>query len=309
MVGQRTLGPLAGPAFESLDPAFDTCVRPDLRIARIWTGSRWCEGPAWLPRERCLVWSDIPADRMMACDEATGAVSVFRAPAGGPNGNTVDRTGRLLSCEQGPHRITRTEADGTITVLVDRIDGRRFHSPNDLVVASDGAVWFSDPSYGRARNRPAGADVDGCHVYRLDPATGTVRQMTSDFVMPNGLAFSPDERMLYIVDTGSTERPDGPNHLRRFHVGEEGRLTDGEVLVAEAGGHFDGLRVDEHGRLWMGADDGVRCYEPDGRLIGRIVLPERAANLAFGGSDGHVLFMTATTSVYACRLDVAGAAP
>ncbi len=309
MVADRPLGTLPGPAFESFDPAFDTCIRPDLRIERIWTGCRWCEGPAWLPGAGRLVWSDIPADRMMAWDEATGAVSVFRAPAGGPNGNTVDREGRLLSCEQGPHRITRTEADGTITVLVDSIDGRRFHSPNDLVVASDGAVWFSDPSYGRPKDRAPGRDVTGCHVYRFDPARGAIRQMTHDFVMPNGLAFSPDERVLYIVDTGSTERHDGPNHLRRFEIDRAGSLTGGEILIAERGGHFDGLRIDADGRLWMGADDGVRCYEPDGRLIGRIKLPERAANLAFGGSDGHMLFMTATTSVYACRINVAGAAP
>ncbi|SHG27478.1 gluconolactonase [Kaistia soli DSM 19436] len=297
------------PAFEVIDPRFEACTVPDAGARRIWSGGRWAEGPAWLASQGLLVWSDIPGDTIWSWHEASDTVSTFRYPANSPNGNTVDRSGRLVSCEQTPHRITRTETDGSITSLVDRIEGRRFQSPNDVVVKSDGSIWFSDPSYGRKAERPAGADVEGCHVYRFDPATGAVRQVTHDFVMPNGLAFSPDESLLYIVDTGSTHLADGPNHLRRFRVGADGALSGGEVLIAEPGGHFDGLRADTEGRLWMGTDDGVRCYWPDGTLIGRLRLPERAANLTFGGADGHLLMMTATTSVYVCRVNAAGATP
>ena len=303
---EAALGPLDGPAFDILDPRFAACAVAGARVQRIWTGSRWTEGPAWLASRGLLIWSDIPGDQMLAWEEATGTISTFRQPANGPNGNTVDREGRLVTCEQTPHRIARTEPDGRVTVLVDRIGGRRFHSPNDVIVKSDGSVWFTDPSYGRPKEREP--DIEGCHVYRFDPATGDVRQMTTDFVMPNGLAFSPDESLLYIVDTGSTHRPDGPNHLRRFRV-EAGRtLSGGDVLIAETGGHFDGLRVDREGRLWMGTDDGVRCYLPDGTLIGRVMLPERAANLTFGGARRNLLMMTATTSVYICPVNARGAA-
>jgi len=302
------LGPLDGPAVDIVDPCFASCTVAGARVERIWTGSLWNEGPAWLAGRGLLVWSDIPGDRMMAWDQATGRVSTFRQPANSPNGNTVDREGRLVTCEQAPHRIARTEADGTITPLVDRLDGRRFNSPNDIVVASDGAIWFTDPSYGKAKDRGDGPDVEGCHAYRFDPATGVVRQVTDDFVMPNGLAFSPDESLLYIVDTGSTERPDGPNHVRRFRVGPDHTLSGGEVL-ADAHGHFDGLRIDTEGRLWMAVDEGVRCYLPDGTLIGRINLPERAANLTFGGAGRDTLMITATSSVYLCPVKAVGAAP
>jgi gluconolactonase len=300
------LGPLDGPAFDILDPRFAACTVPDVRVERIWTGSRWTEGPAWLAARGLLVWSDIPGDRMLAWEQATGRITTFRQPANSPNGNTVDRQGRLITCEQTPHRIARLERDGRVTPLVDRIDGCRFNSPNDVVVASDGAIWFTDPSYGKAKGREEGPDVEGCHVYRFDPATGAVRQVTDDFVMPNGLAFSPDESLLYIVDTGSTERPDGPNHVRRFRVGAGGTLSGGEVL-ADAHGHFDGLRVDTAGRLWLGADEGIRCYLPDGTLIGRVRLPERAANLVFGGAGRDLLMITATSSVYLCPVNAVGA--
>ncbi|WP_051231639.1 SMP-30/gluconolactonase/LRE family protein [Kaistia adipata] len=303
------LGPLGVPAFAVLDPRFVACVVPDAQVERVWTGGRWVEGPAWLPERGLLVWSDIPGDRMLSYAPATGMVATFRHPANSPNGSTVDRAGRLVTCEQTTHRIVRQEPDGSLTALVDGIGGRRFHSPNDVVVKSDGTVWFTDPTYGRAADRPDGPDVEGCHVYRFDPATGSVRQMTEDFVMPNGLAFSPDESLLYIVDTGSTHAPDGPNHVRRFRVGPDGDLTGGEVLADNPAKQFDGLRVDTEGRLWMGAEDGVHCYLPDGTRIGQVLLPERAANLTFGGAERDVLMMTATTSVYLCRVNARGAAP
>jgi len=302
------LGPLAGPAFEILDPRFWVCTRPDAQVERIWTGGTWTEGPAWLAERRILVWSDIPGDRMLAWNEKTGAVSTFRHPAQGPNGNTVDREGRLLTCEQTPHRIARLEHDGSTSILADNIGGRRFNSPNDIVVKSDGSVWFTDPSYGRPDDRPPGADVEGCHVYRIDGQTGDVRQMTTDFVMPNGLAFSVDESLLYIVDTGSTLGKGGPNHVRRCRVAADQTLSGGEVLATNSAEKFDGLRIDTAGRLWMGAEDGVHCYLPDGSLIGKVRLPERASNLTFGGADRDTLMITGSTSIYRCKVAARGTA-
>ncbi len=203
-----------------LDPRFAACVPADARVERLWTGGRWTEGPAWLDREQCLIWSDIPGNRMLRWNAADGAVAVFREPSQGGNGNTVDREGRLVTCEQYTRRLTRTEPDGRITVLVDNFEGRRFNAPNDVVVKSDGSVWFSDPDYGRSPLYEGVRELDGCHVYRFDPSTGETQQMTHDLIMPNGLAFSADERLLYIVDTGQHPRPRRPQPhppLHRWH--------------------------------------------------------------------------------------------
>lgn len=286
-----------------LDPRFAALVVPGARAERLWTGGTWCEGPAWFAAGH-LLWSDIPANRILRWDEATGAVTTFRQPSGGANGNTVDRKGRLVTCEGSTRRLTRTEADGTVTVLAARANGQRFNAPNDVVERSDGTLWFTDPSYGGPDYEGA-REMAGCHVWRLDPATGDLRQMTDDMVMPNGLAFSRDERLLYVVDTGSTEGPDHPNHIRRFTVTDDG-LKGGEVLATSTAQRFDGLRIDLGGNLWCAEVDGVHCYAPDGTLIGRIALPERAANLTFGGRDGGSLLITATTSLY--RVPVAARA-
>jgi gluconolactonase len=302
LVDEKPLGPLDSPAYSIIDPRFASLTVPGARVERLWTGGKWVEGPAWLAASRTLVWSDIPGDRMLAWNEANGEASVFRLPANAPNGNTVDREGRLVSCDQLLHRITRTEFDGTLTVLADRHDGQRFNSPNDLVVKSDRSIWFTDPSYGRPKDREVGPDVVGYHVYRIDGGTGAVRQMTSDFVQPNGLAFSCDERVLYIVDTGSTHIPGGPNHVRRFWVGPDQSLRGGEILASNAAEKYDGLRIDAEDRLWLGCEDGVECRLPDGTLIGKINLPERAANLTFGGKDGDDLLITGTTSIYRCKV-------
>jgi gluconolactonase len=242
---------------------------------------------------------------MLYWDEASGAVKTFRRPSGGANGNTRDRQGRLVTCEGSTRRLTRTEASGQVTVLVDRADGLRFNSPNDVVEKSDGTLWFTDPSYGGPAYDGI-REMSGCHVWRLDPATGSIAQMTSDMVMPNGLAFSLDETLLYVVDTGSTEGPQHSNHIRRFRVTPEG-LQGGEVFATSQAKSFDGLRLDREGNFWCGEADGVHCYAPDGTLIGRVILPERAANLTFGGKDGSWLFMTATTSLY--RVPVNARAP
>lgn len=282
-------------------------------IERIATGFRWAEGPVYFRDLGCLIWSDIPNNRMMRWLEEDGHVSVFRAPSNYSNGNTRDREGRLITCEHDTRRVTRTEPDGRITVLIDRFEGKRLNAPNDVVVASDGAIWFSDPGYGidgEYEGHKAEFELPG-NVYRLDPRTGAAQVVAGDFVRPNGLAFSPDEKRLYIVDSGLTHG--GPAHIRCFDVASS-RLTGGGVFAADfAPGFTDGVRVDVAGNVWcsMGwadpAEDGVRCYAPDGELIGKVHLPETCANFCFGGRKRNRLFMTASTSIYALYLDIQGA--
>lgn len=300
---------MADTDYDILDPGFRQCIRRSARVERLYDGCRWAEGPVHFPAHRSLVFSDIPNDRMLRYDEVTGSVGVFRAPANYANGNTRDHQGRLLTCEQGSRRVTRTGHDGRVSVLADRIDGRRFNSPNDLVVAADGAVWFTDPSYGidsHYEGHRAESELDGCHVYRLDPDTGAARVVADDFVRPNGLAFSPDGRCLYVVDSGGTSVEGGPRHLRRFDVERDGRLRGGRVLAECPEGFFDGLRVDEAGRLWISTGIGVACYRPDGTLLGIVRVPEPVANLCFGGPKRNRLYICATTGLYAVLLPVAG---
>jgi len=288
--------------FEVLDERFRCCNGDDW-TQRLYTGCRWTEGPAYHPAGRYLVFSDIPNDRMLRFDETTGAVGVFRAPAGYANGHTVDRQGRLISCEHGNRRVTRTEHDGSITVLADRYDGKRFNSPNDVVERADGSIWFTDPSYGidsDYEGHKAPSEIGACHVYRLAPQTGEVRIVADDFVRPNGLAFSLDERQLYIVDTRN-------KHIRLFDVADGGTLSGGRTYATCDAGTFDGIRLDEAGRVWAAAHDGVHCFDPDGTLIGKVHLPEIVSNLTFGGPKRNDLFITASSSLYTLRLTVAGA--
>ncbi len=298
------------PVREILDRRFAPLVNPNARLDRLFTGCRWAEGPAYFPAHRALVWSDIPNDRMLRFDEATETVGVFRAPAGYSNGNTVDRQGRLVTCEHGNRRVTRTEHDGTVTVLADRFEGRRLNSPNDVAVRSDGLVFFTDPSYGidsDYEGHKGESEIGACHLYRLDRATGTLSVAANDFVRPNGLAFSPDERLLYVADTGASHVEDGPRHIRRFAVAEDGQLFGGEVFATCDAGLFDGLRLDTDGRIWTSAGDGVHCYDPDGSLIGKVRVPETVANVCFGGPKRNRLYICATTSLYAIYLTVNGA--
>jgi gluconolactonase len=293
-----------------LDERFRPLVNPNARLEILYQGCRWAEGPAYLPAGRFLVWSDIPNDRMLRYDETSGSVSTFRHPAGYSNGNTVDRQGRLITCEHGNRRVTRTEHDGSITVVADRFEGRRFNSPNDVVVRSDGSVWFTDPSYGidsDYEGHRAESEIGACHVYRVDPRTGEVRIAADDFVRPNGLGFSPDERRLYVADTGATHAPDGPRHIRVFDAAEDGGLSGGAVFATCTAGLFDGFRLDEAGRLWTSAGDGVHCFDPDGTLIGKILVPETVANVVFGGAKRNRLFICGTTSLYAIFVQTNGA--
>jgi gluconolactonase len=293
-----------------LDDRFRGLIQPSARLETLWTGARWSEGPAYFAAGRYLVWSDIPNNRMLRWDETDGSVSVFRQPSHNANGHTVDREGRLVSCEHQTRCVTRTEHDGSRTVLVDRIDGRRFNSPNDVVVKSDGTVWFSDPTYGidsDYEGDAAASEIGASHVYRWDPATGACAAVTTDFVQPNGLAFSPDERLLYIADTGASHVPGGPRHLRRFAVAGDGRtLSGGEVFATCEPGVFDGFRLDAAGNLWTSAADGVHCYAPDGVLLGKIGVPEVVANVCFGGPKRNRLFLCATTSLYSIFLRTRG---
>jgi gluconolactonase len=305
-------GVIEGTGFEVLDRRFKACINGDARVERLWTGGRWCEGPAWFAAGRYLVWSDIPNDRMLRFDETDGSVSVFRQPASNSNGNTVDDQGRLLTCEHLARRVTRTEHDGSISVIADRFEGKRFNSPNDLVVRSDGSIWFTDPPYGILSDyegRQAEPEIGTCQVYRVDPAGGAVRQVTRDFVKPNGIAFSLDEKTLYVSDTGASHDPDGPRHIRKFAVREDGSVTGGEVFAVCGHGSFDGFRLDRAGRLWASAGDGVHCYDPDGTLIGKVLVPEVVANLTFGGPKLNRMFICATTSLYSVMLTVNGAKP
>ena len=299
------------PAIVTLDPRFKQYHVVSSAIERIATGMRWAEGPVWFGDGRYLLWSDVPGDRIMKWEEETGAVTIFRSPSGNANGNTRDRQGRLLTCEHLPRRVTRTEYDGSITTLVDNFEGARLNSPNDIVVKSDGSVWFTDPPFGILgfyEGLPATPERPEC-VYRFDPATGKTTVVTDAVARPNGLCFSPDETLLYVVESGAL-----PKRIRVFDVSADGaKLERDRVFFAgEPDASPDGFRCDVDGNLWAGwgqgeAGDGVRVFAPDGSTIGHIRLPERCANLCFGGRKRNRLFMAASQSVYALYVNTQGA--
>lgn len=298
---------------EVLDERFRTLVMPNVHLEKLHTGCRWSEGPAFFPAGRYLVWSDIPNDRMMRWDETNGSVSVFRQPAHNSNGNTLDLQGRLVTCEHGGRCVSRTEFDGTRKVLVDRFQGKRLNSPNDVVVKSDGSIWFTDPSYGIDTDYEGDAaenEIGSWNVYRFDENTNELTVVAGDFDKPNGLAFSPDESLLYIADTGATHGAGRPHHIRRFRVDPDGRsLSGGEVFADCTAGLFDGFRIDTNGNVWSSAFDGIHCFDPDGTLIGKVRVPEVVANLTFGGRKRNRLFICGTTSLYSIYINAAGCAP
>jgi gluconolactonase len=296
-----------------LDPRFKACFAGHVRVERLWSGARWAEGPAWFAAGRYLVWSDIPNNCMMRFVEPSGEVSIFREHSNNSNGNTVDNQGRLVTCEHLTRRVTRTEIDGSISVLAEKFNGKRFHSPNDAVVKSDDTIWFTDPTYGIDADYEgdrAAQEIDGCHVYRLDAKSGAVTAVVTDMVRPNGIAFSPDEKFLYVADTGATHKEAGPRHIRRFKVDDNGaKLSGGEVFAECTAGFFDGFRVDRNGRIWTSAGDGVHCYDADGSLIGKILIPEMVANVTFGGTKLNRLFICGTTSLYSMYVTTNGSKP
>ena len=256
------------------------------------------------------MWSDIPHNRLMGWDETDGSTFVSRKPANNTNGNTLYRQGRLVSCEHLTRRITRTEHDGSITVIADHYHGKRLNSPNDVIVHSDGSIWFTDPAYGIMMDYEgarAESEIGACHVYRVDADTAEVTAVATDFIKPNGLAFSRDEQTLFIADTGGTHDPDGPAHIRKFSVGSDGKsLSGGSVHADCSSGFFDGFRLDCDGRIWSSAADGVHCLNSDGDLIGKILIPEIVGNVCFGGPKLNRLFIAGTTSLYSVYLDVNG---
>jgi gluconolactonase len=245
---------------------------------------------------------------MMRFVEPSGEVSLFRERSNNSNGNSVDNQGRLVTCEHLTRRVTRTEIDGSITVLADKWNGKRFNSPNDLIVKSDDSIWFTDPAYGidtDYEGDQAPEEIGGCHVYRLDPKTGAVDAVVTDAVRPNGIAFSPDEKFLYLADTGASHKENGPKHIRKFAV-NGARLSGGEVFADSTSGLFDGFRVDTTGRIWTSTAEGVHVYDPDGTLIGKILIPELVANVTFGGTKLNRLFICGTTSLYSMYVTARG---
>lgn len=298
--------PPATSLYEILDDRFQACASGDQQLEILHDGCRWAEGPVYVPAWRQLVWSDIPNDRLLRWDEATGAISVFREPAGHVNGNALDRGGRLVSAEQGNRRVTRTEYDGSVTVLADRYNGRRLNSPNDLTVKSDGSIWFSDPDFGIRSDyegHRADSELGACNVYRIDPASSEVRLVADGLSGPNGLVFTADESRLLVSDSRA-------NHIKAFDVQPDGTLGPGQVLFQCADGNVDNLRLDVDGRIWVGAmTGGVHCYSSEGELIGRIRVPEIVANVTFGGPKRNRMFIAANTTLYSLVMSVTGAGP
>jgi gluconolactonase len=277
--------------FDILDKAaFDRMFPTDAKVERLATGMKFIEGPAWMTSEGgFLVFSDIPANELKRWDAKKG-LSSFRQPSNNANGNTVDLEGRLVTAEHGAHRVSRTERNGEVITLVDTHDGKKLNSPNDVVVKSDGTVWFTDPDYGLSGRTK---EQDGNYVYRFDPRSRSLTPVIKDFDKPNGLCFSPDESRLYVADSGK------PRHIRVFVVEPNGEVTGGDVFVTIDKGGPDGIRCDDEGRVWSSSGDGAQIFSSDGKLLVRILLPEGAANLTFGGPNGQRLFLTARTSLYA----------
>ncbi|MCR9285117.1 MAG: SMP-30/gluconolactonase/LRE family protein [Rhodobacteraceae bacterium] len=282
------------------DPCFRNLIQKNARLRQLATGFEWTEGPVWFADHQHLFFSDIPANRMMRLT-LDGQVSTYRQPADYSNGNTRDRQGRLVSCQHGTRSVTRTELDGTRTVIADSYQGKRLNSPNDVIVQSTGAIWFSDPTYGIL------SDYEGYtsepeqaarNVFRVDPVTGEVEAMITDFTQPNGLAFSSDESVLYVAESGSSHDAEVPSIIRAFKLDETGGILSDEVFATIDRGLPDGMRVDAAGHLWSSASDGIHCFHPDGTRLGKILVPEVVSNLCFGGVRGNRLLITATTSVY-----------
>ncbi len=293
---------------EVVDRSFEQLIIGWAQLECIFDAGRWTEGPVYFPDADQLIFSDIPNNRLMRWTP-DGHIGVYRQPSGFTNGNTRDLMGRLISCQHGTRSVVRTELDGTLTTLADSYEGKRLNAPNDVVVRSDGTVWFTDPTYGILTDyegNRAEPEQDGCYVYRIDPITGRIDRVADGFQKPNGLAFSVDESVLYVADSGVTHTPGGNHHIRRFEVQSDGSLQGGAVLM-DVQRFPDGFRVDEFDNIWTSAGDGVHCYTPDGTLLGKVLVPEGVANLVFGGARKNRLFITATSSVFSIYVAARGA--
>jgi gluconolactonase len=273
-------------------------LAPGAELERLWTGAVWSEGPVWLPTEGALRWSDIPNDRILQFDASTGETREYKTGVEFTNGRTLDLDGHVVQCSHGLRRVER-DVDGVVTPIVDTFEGRHFNSPNDVVVASDGAIWFTDPPYGilpsGREGHPGDQEYGGCSVFRYVESTGSLTEVITDMVHPNGLAFSPDEKVLYVADTGP-----GASKILAWDVDVASGACSNPRFFADPD-VSDGFRVDVEGRVWTSAQSGVFVYDPDGAELLRIPVPEVASNVAFGGPDGDELYITATTSLYRIR--------
>ncbi len=300
---------LVGEDCEYYDRRFRNLIVHTARKDLIFDKCRWSEGPAWIADSNFFLWSDIPNNRIMRW-VPDGTVDVFRANSNYSNGNTRDREGRLVTCEHGGRRVTRTEPDGTITVIADSYKGKRLNSPNDAVVKSDGSIWFTDPNYGIMSDyegHKAEMEQDGCYVYRVDPKSGGIAVVADDFSKPNGLAFSPDESILYIAESGFSNDPECPNHIRAFKVDKSGGLSGGKEFCRTSAGFPDGFRVDTDGNVWTSGGPGIDCFAPSGDRLGRMRFPQVVSNLVFGGPKRNRLFVTCTHEVYSVDVKATGA--
>jgi gluconolactonase len=296
-------------AFEIWDPRFRHYALPNAPLVKLGEGFAWLEGPVWFADHDCLLVSDIPNDRIMRWTP-DGGMSVFRSPSGFANGHTRDRDGRLIGCSHRSRCVTRTELDGSITILADRYAGKRLNAPNDVVCRSDGTIWFTDPHYGINTDYEGGKQTPELppSVYRLDPAEGRLTVVADDFEGPNGLAFSPDESLLYIAESGRQFAADPVQHIRAFDVLDDGAiLSAGRVFHKIEPGYADGFRLDEDGNIWSGAADGVHCIAPDGALLGKIKTPFPVSNLTFGGRNRARLFLCAAHTLFAIYTNQRGA--
>ncbi|WP_423209835.1 SMP-30/gluconolactonase/LRE family protein [Paracoccus yeei] len=294
--------------YDRRDPRFRALIHPNAGLHQIGSGFEWAEGPAWFPAAQMLLFSDIPAHRMMRWTAQTGC-SIFREDSGYSNGNTRDPQGRLVTCHHGLRAVTRTEHDGSLTTLAAQGQGRRLNSPNDVVVKADGSVWFTDPTYGilsDLEGYKAAPEQAGSFVWRIPPGGGAPSPVCKDFTQPNGLCFSPDESLLYIAESGSSHDPSVPPVIRVYDVAGDG-LGQGRDFATVDAGLPDGIRCDAAGNLWSSAADGVHVFAPDGTLLGKILVPEVVSNLCFGGPRGNRLFITATTSLYMLAVDACAA--
>jgi len=295
--------------FQVCDRRFGHFLLGNAGLERLATGFRWTEGPVWIGDADCLLFQDIPRNRTMRWNEETG-VSVYRCPSDYANGQTRDRQGRLIACSHHGRCLYRTEYDGRVTTVVTHYNGKRLNSPNDVIVKSDGSIWFSDPLYGISNDYEGGRQVSeqGPGLYRFDPETGEVRLMADDFEGPNGLAFSPDERRLYVSETGDQTKDNPRQFIRAFEMSPDGRrVSDLGIFHRIEPGYCDGLKVDEDGNVWSSAADGVHCIGPDGKLLGKVLVPNAVSNLSFGGMFKNRLFITAGQSLYAIFLNRRGA--
>lgn len=300
-------------AIEVLDKRFYRLVIHNSHIDHLWTGGRWTEGPVYSPAGRYLIFSDIPNDRTLRYDELADTVTVFEQPALNQNGHCLDLEGRVVSCEHRGRAVSRIGHDGRREVLADSVHGHRLNSPNDVVVKSDGSVWFTDPTYGidsEYEGDAAASELDGSYVYRIDPGDGAITAVITDMVKPNGLAFSPDESILYVADTGTSHVGKAcPPDIRAYPMAADAMSVAGNAstFATCTNGVFDGFRVDTAGNIWSSAGDGIHCFDPDGTLIGKVHVPEVVANVEFGGLKRNRLYICATTSLYALYLNTTGA--